>query len=116
MGCQVGHASAVAPIDIMADIQNIMDCVLSVRPRILTSTDDTAYPTAVPSMASVPHQPNPVVSGLSAISTPMNPMPMAVHCTLRTRSRSSTIDNSVISSGATKKIVYALASDSWLMP
>ena len=42
IGCQSGNASAVAPIASMQVIQNIIDCVLSVRPMIFTSTDDSA--------------------------------------------------------------------------
>src|SRR5512147_3131921 len=42
IGTHSGQASSVAPIDNIAVIQNIIDCVLSVRPRIFTTTDDTA--------------------------------------------------------------------------
>ena len=42
MGCQSGNASVVAPMASMQVIQNIMACVLSVRPMIFTSTDDSA--------------------------------------------------------------------------
>src|SRR5687767_7965172 len=53
---QSGNAMAVAPIASMPVIQNIIDCVLSVRPSRRTSTVDSAYDTAVPKMASVPAQ------------------------------------------------------------
>ena len=60
----------------------------------------------------MPHQPNPLVSGLSTISTPAKPTAIATHCTRPTRSPSIKIDSNAISSGATKNIAYALASDS----
>src|SRR5690349_10364054 len=42
IGTHSDQASAVAPIDSIAVIQNIIDWVLSVRPRIFTITDETA--------------------------------------------------------------------------
>ena len=66
----------------------------------------------MPSTASVPHQPNPLVSGLSTMSTPAKPTAIAPHCARCTRSPSNTIDSSAINSGAMKKMEYVLASDS----
>jgi hypothetical protein len=40
MGCHDGNAINVAPMASMQVIQNTMDCVLSVRPMIFTSTED----------------------------------------------------------------------------
>ncbi len=43
MGCQSGSAiSGRDPIASMQVIQNTIDCVVSVRPMIFTSTDESA--------------------------------------------------------------------------
>ena len=107
-GTQPGIASTPAPTAIIAISHTIIDCVLSVRASTRTVIALTAYISAATSTASAARLSMPSPVGRSSTSTPMRPTPIAVQRRGPTFSPSIGTDSTVISSGATKKIEYAV--------